>query len=186
MEWLVIGLGNPGPRYENTRHNLGFMAIDELARRIGARVDRTECDALIGRGRIGESLVELAKPQTFMNLSGNAVRCLTAKDSRMTSGLIVISDDLALPLGKLRIRPKGSHGGQNGLRSIIERLGSDEFIRIRIGMAPEHPVNDASNFVLGSFAKGEMETVAESIVDAADAVEKLVIDGIEAAMAKFN
>lgn len=186
MSWLVVGLGNPGPRYEKHRHNLGFMAVDEMARRIGAKVDRNECEALVGRGRIGDTIVELVKPQTFMNLSGNSVKCLIGKEPRSVERLIVISDDLAIPLGKLRIRSKGSHGGQNGLRSIIERLGSEEFIRIRMGMAPEHTVADTSRFVLSDFAKGEIDTVGEMVIDAADAIETVIADGVSAAMAKFN
>lgn len=184
--WLVVGLGNPGPKYERTRHNLGFMAVAELAARSEARVSREECRSLIGRVRIGGEAAELCKPQTYMNLSGEAVKCLIRRDDRSVSRLIVISDDLALPVGSIRVRPRGSHGGQNGLRSIIEMLGTDEFIRVRIGIGPDHPVANASDFVLGEFTRNEAESIRETLIRAADAVERIVTDGIEAAMAAFN
>lgn len=184
--WLIVGLGNPGPEYAKTRHNLGFMLIDLLASRLQTRVSRTECRSLIGRGVFENRTVELAKPQTYMNLSGEAVKCLAAKDERSIERLIVISDDLALPFGTIRIRPKGTHGGQNGLRSIIECLGTQEFIRVRIGIQPDHPVSDASRFVLESFAKSDSDTLEKVLKEAADAVEAIIVDGVDAAMAKFN
>lgn len=184
--WLIVGLGNPGPQYERTRHNLGFMLVDVLAARAQTRIARGECRSLIGRGILDDQTVEFAKPLTFMNLSGEAVSCLLSKDERKVEKLIVISDDLALPFGVIRIRPKGSHGGQNGLRSIIDSLKTQEFTRVRIGIQPEHPVRDASRFVLDNFAKSEAETLEKVLSDAADAVETIVKDGVEAAMAKFN
>lgn len=184
--WLVVGLGNPGPQYEKTRHNLGFMLVDVLANRLQTRVTRAECRALIGRGIIDNQTVELAKPQTFMNLSGESVSGLLAKDDRSVEKLIVISDDLAIPFGTLRVRPQGSHGGQNGLRSIIDCLRTQEFIRVRIGIQPDHPISDASRFVLENFSKGEFETVEKVLDTAADAVETVIRDGVDAAMAKFN
>jgi PTH1 family peptidyl-tRNA hydrolase len=184
--WLVVGLGNPGPQYEKTRHNLGFMLIDVLAVRMQTRVSREECRALVGRGLIENKTVELAKPQTFMNLSGEAVSCLVAKEDRSIERTIVISDDLAIPFGTIRIRPGGTHGGQNGLRSIIDRLGTQEFIRLRIGIQPEHPVTDASGFVLGNFASGDAKTLEKILEEAADAVETIIRDGVDATMAKFN
>ncbi len=184
--WLVVGLGNPGPQYEKTRHNLGFMLVDMLAGRLQTQVKRDECRALIGRGILDNQTVELAKPQTFMNLSGESVSCLIAKDDRSVKRLIVISDDLALPFGTMRIRPQGSHGGQNGLRSIIECLKTQEFIRLRIGIQPEHPVADASRFVLENFAKGDAETLDKTLDIAAEAVRCIITDGVDAAMARFN
>ena len=184
--WLVVGLGNPGPQYEKTRHNLGFMLVDLLASRLQTQVKRDECRALVGRGIIDNQTVELAKPQTFMNLSGESVSCLVAKDDRSIKRLIVISDDLALPFGTMRIRPQGSHGGQNGLRSIIDCLKTQEFIRLRIGIQPEHPVGDASRFVLENFAKGDAETLEKTLDIAADAVRCIITDGVDAAMARFN
>lgn len=185
-KWLVVGLGNPGQRYEKNRHNLGFMLIDRLAARLQTSVRREECRALIGRGEIGGETVELAKPQTFMNLSGESVSCLLKKDDRAIERLIVISDDLALPFGKIRIRPKGSHGGQNGLRSIIDCLRTQEFTRLRIGIEPEHPLGDARNFVLENFSKSDLQEVDSILDSSADAVISIIEDGIERAMAKFN
>lgn len=184
--WLVVGLGNPGRQYERTRHNLGFMLVDRLARESQTQVKREECRSLIGRAEIGGEVVELAKPQTFMNLSGDAVSCLIKKPGRGIEKLIVISDDLALPFESIRLRTKGSHGGQNGLRSIIERLGTNEFTRLRIGIQPEHPVRDASSFVLENFSKAEFEEVENILDKAADAVRAVIKDGAERAMADFN
>ena len=184
--WLVIGLGNPGPQYEKTRHNLGFMLVDLLANQLQTQVKRDECRSLIGRAEIDNRTVELAKPQTFMNLSGEAVRGLLAKDNRSVEKLIVISDDLALPFGNIRIRPQGSHGGQNGLRSIIDCLKTQEFIRLRIGIQPEHSIGDASRFVLENFAKGDAKTLENVLETAADAVRTIITDGVDAAMQKFN
>ncbi len=184
--WLIVGLGNPGPEYAKTRHNLGFMLVDVLAERLQTLIKRNECRSLIGQSVIENQKVELAKPQTFMNLSGEAVSCLLAKDERSIEKLIVISDDLALPFGTIRIRPRGTHGGQNGLRSIIDCLGTQDFIRLRIGISREHPVADAKRFVLDNFAKGDLEQVEKILEQSADAVETIIKDGVEAAMAKFN
>ncbi len=184
--WLIVGLGNPGPEYAKTRHNLGFMLVDLLASRLQTQVKRSECRALVGRAGIDGSIVELAKPQTYMNLSGEAVSCLVAKDDRSLEKLIVISDDLALPFGTMRIRTKGSHGGQNGLRSIIDCTRTQEFIRLRIGIQPEHPVQDAIKFVLENFAKGDAETLEKILDESADAVRTIITDGADAAMARFN
>lgn len=184
--WLIVGLGNPGPEYAMTRHNLGFMLVDVLATRLQTSVKRDECRSLIGQSVIENKKIELVKPQTFMNLTGEAVSCLLAKDERSIERLIAISDDLALPLGTIRIRPKGTHGGQNGLRSIIDCTGTQDFIRLRIGIQPEHPVAEAKRFVLDNFPKGDIERVEKILERAADAVETIIKDGVEAAMAKFN
>lgn len=184
--WLIVGLGNPGLRYEKTRHNLGFMLIDKLARLVQTQVKRAECRALIGRGEIENQTVELAKPQTFMNLSGESVSCLLKKDARSVEKLVVISDDLALPFGKIRLRPKGSHGGQNGLRSIIDCLRTQDFIRLRIGIQPEHPIGDASKFVLENFSKSDFEKVEDVIGTSAEAIFAVIKNGVEKAMAEFN
>jgi peptidyl-tRNA hydrolase, PTH1 family len=185
-KWLIVGLGNPGPRYEKTRHNLGFMLIDRLARETQTIVKREECRALVGRAEIEKQPIELVKPQTFMNLSGEAVSCLLKKDDRSLDKLIVISDDLALPFGKIRLRPKGSDGGQNGLKSIINCLRTQDFIRLRIGIQPEHPIGDARNFVLENFSKADFEKVENILEQGADAVISVIKDGIEKAMAQFN
>lgn len=184
--WLIVGLGNPGAEYERTRHNLGFMLIELLATRLQTSVKRVECRSLIGRGEIDGKLVELAMPQTFMNLSGSAVGCLMSADERKETSLLVISDDIAIPFGTMRIRPKGSHGGQNGLRSIIDHLKTQDFARLRIGIGPDHPLTNASRFVLDKFSKTESTELPEILGRAADAVETAVRSGVDAAMAKFN
>lgn len=183
---MIVGLGNPGASYERTRHNLGFMVVDLLAREAQTQVKRNECRALVGRAIIENQTVELAKPQTYMNLSGESVSCLVSKPDRTVDKLIVISDDLALPFGTIRLRPRGSHGGHNGLRSIIDCLKVNDFIRLRIGIMPEHPITNTKNFVLENFSKGESETVEKILEMSADAVRTVVTDGIEKAMAKFN
>ncbi len=184
--WLVLGLGNPGPEYERTRHNAGFMVVDRLAARLGGSIKRQECRSLVGRVTIGNFPVELVKPQTYMNLSGEAAACLVSKEEREACGLVVITDDLALPLGRIRLRPKGSHGGHNGLRSIADCLRTQEFIRLRIGIKPEHPVVDTKNFVLQRFAKAEEELLENALADAESAIEDLILDGIEKAMSRWN
>ena len=184
---LIVGLGNPGAEYDWTRHNLGFMLVDSVARGAGRDVKRTACRALVGRAELEGEPLELVKPQTYMNLSGDAVACLVQKrglDSKRD--LIVISDDLALPFGTIRLRPRGSAGGHNGLKSIIGVLKSDEFIRLRIGIQPDHPVSDAKRFVLERFSTGartEVETILER---GADALRAVLRDGIDKAMATYN
>jgi peptidyl-tRNA hydrolase, PTH1 family len=184
--WLIVGLGNPGAAYEKTRHNLGFMVVDLLARDSQTQVKREECRSLIGRAEIEGERAELVKPQTFMNLSGEAVSCFLKKPERSIERLIVISDDLALPFGRIRLRRGGSHGGHNGLRSIIDCLGTNEFIRLRIGITPEHPVMNTKAFVLENFSKGEGGELETILRDSADAVRVVIHEGIDQAMAKFN
>ncbi len=184
--WLIVGLGNPGLRYEKTRHNLGFMVIDSLANEFQTQIKREECRSLIGRAIIEHQTVELVKPQTFMNLSGEAVSCLLKKGNRTTERLIVISDDLALPLGTIRLRPKGSAGGHNGLKSIIECLRTEEFIRLRIGIQPEHPFRDTKDFVLENFSKTDLEIIEKVLRQSAEAVRAVLADGVERTMATYN
>lgn len=184
--WLIVGLGNPGREYEKTRHNLGFMLVDLLAEQGRSQVKREECRSFIGRAEIENQTVEIAKPQTYMNLSGQAVSCLLKKPDRSIEKLVVISDDLALPFGSIRIRPRGTHGGQNGLRSIIDCLSTQDFIRLRIGIQPEHPISNAKNFVLESFSKEEFKTVEKVLETAADAIRSIIAEGTERAMARFN
>lgn len=186
---LIVGLGNPGAEYEWTRHNLGFMLIDKIARETGALVKRKECRALVGRADLDGDSVELAKPQTFMNLSGESVACLIAKRNDTQAApaqLIVISDDLALPFGTIRLRPKGSAGGHNGLKSIISSLRTDEFIRLRIGIQPMHPVSDAKRFVLEEFSKSERKDVEVVLERGVNALRTVVREGIDKAMSVFN
>jgi peptidyl-tRNA hydrolase, PTH1 family len=184
--FLIVGLGNPGVKYERTRHNCGFIVIDELARRAGRELRTPECQALTTKARLGDVEMILVKPQTFMNLSGVAVAALMKKHEIKASEILIISDDVALPLGQLRIRREGSAGGQNGLKSIIKEIGTQQFPRLRIGIAPDHPVRNLSDFVLGEFSKGERETLHETILKAADAVEVLLQNGIVEAMSKYN
>lgn len=184
--WLIVGLGNPGASYERTRHNLGFMVVDLLAREAQTQVKREECRALVGRAEIENRRAELVKPQTFMNLSGESVSCLLRKPDRSVEKLIVISDDLALPFGSIRLRARGSAGGHNGLKSIIGSLGTNEFMRLRIGIQPDHPLTNTKNFVLENFAKAEIETVEKVLEKSADAVRSVISDGIEKAMARWN
>ena len=185
---FIVGLGNPGAQYERTRHNLGFMLVDLLAYEAGARVSRRECQALIGRAEIEGSPVELVKPQTYMNLSGDAVACLLSKQKAKgeSFSLIVISDDLALPFGTIRLRRRGSAGGHNGLKSIIAATGTDEFMRLRIGIQPEHPLADAKRFVLDEFTKSERVELEQILERSADALRAVIRDGIDRAMATYN
>jgi len=186
--YLVVGLGNPGSEYGWTRHNVGFMLVDKLAADAGVVVKRRECRSLVGGGVIEGERSKLVKPQTFMNLSGEAVACLVAKDEPDDVGksLIVISDDLALPFGTIRLRARGSAGGHNGLKSIIAALGTNEFIRLRIGIQPEHPVSDAKKFVLDEFAPLERRALKEILDRSAEAVHAVLRDGIVKAMSLYN
>jgi PTH1 family peptidyl-tRNA hydrolase len=185
--WLIVGLGNPGAEYEWTRHNCGFLVIDELARRAGREPRTLECQALTARATLGGHEVLLVKPRTFMNLSGAAVAGLKAKYDIADAGrVLLISDELALPFGSIRIRPKGSAGGQNGLKSVIAKLGTQEFPRVRLGIAPDHPIRDASDFVLSEFPRKDREALAELTARAADAVEAILTTGIAEAMSKYN
>jgi peptidyl-tRNA hydrolase, PTH1 family len=184
--WLIVGLGNPGTRYEKTRHNLGFMLVDWLAREFQTQVKREECRSLIGRAEIENERAELVKPQTFMNLSGEAVSCLLKKENRTTEKLIVISDDLALPLGAIRLRAKGSAGGHNGLKSMIQCLRTDEFIRLRIGIQPEYALRDTRDYVLENFSKTDIQTIEKVLEQSAGAIRAVLTNGIEKAMATFN
>lgn len=183
---LIVGLGNPGPEYAWTPHNLGFLVVDRLAERGSIRVERPEAKAYIGKGRLAGQDVVLAKPQTYMNASGMAVGELVRRLEIEPSEMIVVSDDVALPWGMLRIRERGSGGGHNGLESIISALGRDEFIRVRVGIRPEHPVRDLSAYVLMQLPKGDREDVLEIAAEAAAAVEMILADGTAKAMAKFN
>ncbi len=185
---LIVGLGNPGSEYDGTRHNVGFLLVDKLAADAGATVKRRECRALVGNGVIEGERVKLVKPQTFMNLSGEAVACLVAKGEPDEGGnrLIVISDDLALPFGTIRLRARGSAGGHNGLKSIIAALGTDEFMRLRIGIQPDHPVSEAKKFVLDDFAPAERRALKEILDRSADAVRLILREGIAKAMSLNN
>ena len=183
---LIVGLGNPGEKYRRTRHNAGFMVIDELAQRLplGAR-ERID-DAWAVKTEIAGERVVLLKPQSFMNRSGPVVEAALRWFNVEPDSLVVISDDVALPLGALRIRARGSHGGQTGLRSIIDSIGTEEFTRVRFGIGASEPVLDLAGFVLSDYTDAEVLRVQEMVSRAADAVAVLVEHGIERAMNTFN
>jgi peptidyl-tRNA hydrolase, PTH1 family len=185
VPWLIAGLGNPGPEYEHTYHNLGFLAIDRLAERNGIRVTRQDSRALLGIGSVSGQEVLLAKPQTFMNLSGGSVKALMDKHSVEPANVLVLYDDLALPWTGLRIRPTGSAGGHNGLDDVIRRLGTQDFPRIRMGIDPGHPRN-GKEFVLSPIRKAQAQDLDELLDHAAAATESILAEGVEKAMTKFN
>lgn len=184
--FLIVGLGNPGEKYERTRHNCGFWVVDELARRSGREVRTPECQSHSTKANIRGIETLLVKPQTFMNLSGVAVKALMKKHDIKADDILIISDDVALPVGKIRVRREGSAGGQNGLKSIIKEIGTSQFARLRVGIAPDHPISNLSDFVLGEFSKSEHVVLNEAIIVAADAVEVLLQNGIAEAMSKYN
>lgn len=178
----MVGLGNPGPKYEFTRHNIGFRIVDILAGRWGVRVDRYECKALTGKGENG---VVLAKPMTYMNRSGEAVRELLLKYEASPSDVLIIYDDLYLPFGALRIRKKGGAGGHRGMESILSALGTEEVPRLRFGIGPPPP-SGYEYFVLSEFSDQEMRMLSSFLNRAADAVELIVSEGLDKAMSLYN
>jgi PTH1 family peptidyl-tRNA hydrolase len=183
---LIVGLGNPDPEYQWTPHNLGFMAVDELANRHGIRVERPEGKALAGRGKIAGEEVILAKPQTYMNLSGISVRELLGKYELDVKDLLVMWDEAQLPLGTIRIHPEGSAGSHNGAKSVIGAVGTEEFARLRLGCGLDHEVSSRKEYVLRPMKKAELEVAAEMLGEAGDAVEMILSQGIDAAMNKYN
>jgi PTH1 family peptidyl-tRNA hydrolase len=183
---LIVGLGNPGEKYRRTRHNAGFMVLDELAQRLTLGARERINDAWAVKTEIAGERVVLMKPQAFMNRSGPVVEAALRWFNVEPDSLVIVSDDVALPLGSLRIRPRGSHGGQNGLRSIIESIGSEEFARLRFGIGSTEPVLDLAGFVLSDFTDGEILRVQEMVSRAADAVFAIVEHGVEQAMNTFN
>jgi len=184
---LIVGLGNPGIEYQFTPHNLGFLAIDRIANNLGVEVRNRQCRALTARAVIAGQPVILAKPETFMNLSGLSVRELLAEyQADVKSDVIVIYDELDLSLGTIRIRTRGSSAGHNGMESILGTLGTDEFLRIRLGIAPERKVTDGVKFVLTPFRKAQLKVVDEVLDAAAEAVAVILKDGPAAAMNRFN
>lgn len=185
--FLIVGLGNPGREYANTRHNIGFDVIETLAEQERIPVLEKKHKAVIGKGYIGGQKVILAKPQTYMNLSGESVRELIDYykiDER--EGLIVISDDVSLEPGQIRLRKKGSAGGHNGLKNIIAHLGHDEFQRVKMGVGEKPKGYDLADYVLGHFTQDERKLMDDAAKEAADAIRMIMTDGIEAAMNRFN
>jgi PTH1 family peptidyl-tRNA hydrolase len=184
--FLVAGLGNPGEEYKLTPHNLGFLTIDRLAERYGIRVTRRDSKALAGVGEIEGHPVMLAKPQTYVNLSGTSVVPLMEKHAIELGRLVVVYDELDLDWTAVRIKPRGSAAGHNGIKSLIAGLGTDEFVRVRLGIHPGHPVKDGAEFVLSPFRRAQIEELDELTGYAADAVRSIVAEGVAKAMTKFN
>ena len=186
-EWLVVGLGNPGEKYENTRHNVGFLTVDELAERARVPVQKLKYRALTNTVELGGARALLMKPVTYMNLSGEAVGQAARFYKIPPERVLVISDDVSLPLGKLRIRKSGSAGGHNGLKNIIQHLGTDQFPRVKIGVGEKpHPDYDMADWVLSRFTGEDLKTITQAVKRAADAVECVVKDGPDKAMNRFN
>jgi PTH1 family peptidyl-tRNA hydrolase len=183
---LIVGLGNPGIEYQFTPHNIGFLAVDRIAEQCGVVVDNRHCKALTGRTRIGNEEVLLAKPETYMNLSGMSALELVRKYEVEPQGLIVIYDELDLPLGMIRVRARGSSAGHNGMQSIINALQTEEIARIRIGVAPDDPKKGGAKYILSPFRKSQMAAVDEALDLAAQAVNVMVNEGIAPAMNRFN
>ena len=184
---LIVGLGNPGIEYQFTPHNLGFLTIDRLAERWRIEIKNRHCQALTARKLVGEHEVLLVKPETYMNLSGLAVRELAEEyEVRPEQDLIVIYDELDLPFGAIRIRPRGGTAGHNGMESIVGALGTEEFLRVRLGIAPERKVADGARYVLAQFRRSQYKAVDQMLDTAADAVEAILQEGAAAAMNRFN
>jgi PTH1 family peptidyl-tRNA hydrolase len=184
---LIVGLGNPGIGYQSTPHNMGFLVVDRIASDRGVEIRNRQCGALTARIQVGDELVLVAKPETYMNLSGLSVRELVAEyEARPESDLIVIQDELDFPLGTLRIHTRRSSAGHNGIESIIGALGTQDFLRIRIGVAPERRVEDGQSYLLAPFRKTELAVVDGMIDTAVEAVKVILIEGAAAAMNRFN
>ena len=184
---LIVGLGNPGIEYQFTPHNLGFLAIDRIANGLGIEVRNRQCRALTARAMIDETPLVLAKPETYMNLSGLSVSELVAEHQvEVQSDLIVIYDELDLPFGTMRIKQRGGTAGHNGMESILGALGTDEFLRIRLGIGPDHKVSDGAKYVLTPFRKAQDAAVDEMLDAAAQAVDVILKEGRAAAMNRFN
>lgn len=185
--YIIAGLGNPESKYDHTRHNIGFHAIDVLCDKYNIRLNKLKFKACFGDGIIGGEKVILAKPQTYMNLSGESIRDMAAFYKIPTENIIIIFDDISLDTGRMRIRPTGSAGGHNGIKSIIYQLNSDNFPRIKLGIgAPPHSDFDLADYVLGRFTSEEIKTLEPVLLDTADAVECIIKNGIERAMNKYN
>ncbi len=184
---LIVGLGNPGIEYQFTPHNVGFLAVDRIAGEHGVEIRNRQCRALTARTQIADVPVLLAKPETYVNLSGMSVRELLAKhDAKPESDLIVIQDELDFPLGTLRIHTRRSSAGHNGIESIIGALNTNDFLRIRIGVAPENKVSDGREYLLSPMRKAQLAVIDEMLDLAAEAVEVILKDGPDAAMNRFN
>jgi len=183
---LIVGLGNPGEDYEQTAHNLGFLVVDRLAVRSGIKIGRRDCQALVGQGTIGGQKVLLAKPQTFMNLSGQSVQGLLVKNEIAPADLILVYDELDLPWQSLRIRPNGSAAGHRGVGSVIECIGTKEFPRVRLGVHGGRREKDGAQIVLAKLKRAHKQELDELLDYASEAVESIIAEGVEKSMAKYN
>ena len=184
---IIVGLGNPGKKYNDTRHNIGFAYLECFAHKHDININRSECKALTGVGRIEGEQVVLAKPQTFMNLSGESVKSLSVKYKCDPENIIVVFDDVSMDVGRMRIRLKGSSGGHNGIKSIIYNLGSDDFPRLKIGVGEKpFPQMDLADHVLGKFPKEDIKTLTDMIPDVCTALEMIILGDVSGAMNRFN
>jgi peptidyl-tRNA hydrolase, PTH1 family len=184
---LIVGLGNPGIEYQFTPHNIGFLVVDRMASERGVEIRNRQCRALTGRIQVGDEPVLLAKPETFMNLSGLSVRELVAEyELKPETDLVVVQDELDFALGTLRIQTRRSSAGHNGIESIIDSLGTQDFLRIRVGVAPERKVQDGQSYLLSPFRKAELKIVDGMLDTAADAVKAILTEGAASAMNRFN
>jgi PTH1 family peptidyl-tRNA hydrolase len=183
---IIVGLGNPGRKYERTRHNAGFMAVGALAGSLKLDLAQEKYHALIAKGRIGAEEALFAKPQTFMNESGRSVAAILRYTYANGADLVVVHDELDLPLGAVRVKIGGGHGGHNGLRSIIEHIGTPDFVRVRVGVGRPAPGLDAADYVLSPFTADERKVAAEAVEKAAEAVKAVVLEGAVKAMNRFN
>jgi len=187
VSWIAVFLGNPGLRYENTRHNAGFITADIIAKEIGVKVNKAKFKALSVAVKLGGQQVLMLKPQTYMNLSGSPVKQAMRYYNVPLDKVIVVSDDVSLPAGKLRVRRRGSAGGHNGLKDIIEKCGGEDFPRIRIGVgAPPHEEYEMADWVLSKLSIDDRKLISETALKAAAALEKIIMSGIEDAMAEYN
>jgi PTH1 family peptidyl-tRNA hydrolase len=184
---LIVGLGNPGIEYQFTPHNMGFLAVDRIAEQCGVRVNNRHCRAQTARTRLAGHEVVLAKPETFMNLSGASVAELVREyQAQPEQDLVLLYDELDLPFGSLRVRPRGRSAGHNGVESLIAALGTQEITRVRMGVGPDHPVGDGARYVLSQFKKAQLAVVDQVLDEAAEAVKVILADGVQAAMNRFN
>ena len=186
-DWLIAGLGNPGMQYENTRHNIGFMAVDKLAEKEKFEFSKNKFDAVCGEFNLKDNRILVIKPQTFMNNSGAAVTKAALFYKIPLDRVVIIHDDISLPVGKIRMRRKGSHGGHNGMKDIIELSGKDDIMRIKMGVgAKPHPDYDLASWVLGKFPKEEQENLEKALDISVKAIKEIIARGIDSAMNKFN
>ena len=187
ISWIIVFLGNPGPRYENTRHNAGFFTADEIEKKTGVKINRFKYNSLTATATLGKKRVFLVKPQTYMNLSGNPVKQAMRYYKVPLSNVIVVSDDVALPVGKIRIRRMGSSGGHNGLKDIIKKCGGEEFPRIKIGVGePPTEEFDMADWVLSKPSEQDEKQIREAAALAVSALESIINNNVETAMAEFN